>query len=743
MEHIKGYVEKIVYHNDENSYTVLNVTGAGLDVMCVGYFTDVSAGVYIEADGNYVLHKTYGEQFSVSSYQISQPENAAAMEVYLGSGVIKGLGKTMAKRIVKHFGDKTFDVIEKEPEKLAQIKGISDRKAREIAEQFEEKREFREAMVFLGQYGISNNLSMKIYKKYGSEMVKIVKENPYRLAEDIVGVGFKTADEIAAKMGYPMDSSSRYKAGIMYALNEASANGNTYLPYDELYSKAKFIMGISEEEFAGDIEGLQMDRRIKRINKNGEDRVYHITFYYMELDVARRLLDMNVKSRADKALMGKKVRQIEKKNGIQLEELQRKAVYEAVESGLLIITGGPGTGKTTTINTIIRLFEEENMEILLAAPTGRAAKRITETTGHEAQTIHRLLEIDGNPENEGPSKFEKNEENPLEADAVIIDEMSMVDIYLMYSLLKAIPAGTRVILVGDVNQLPSVGPGNVLKDIIRSECFDVVRLNKIFRQAVESDIITNAHKINAGQQIKLDNKSMDFFMLDRRDVTQIESVILSLIMYKLPGYVDSDRYDIQVLTPMRKGELGVENLNKVLQKYLNPASDDKNEKKWGDIVFREGDKVMQIKNDYQLDWTVYSKYGTEIQSGSGVFNGDIGFIRNINEFAGTITVEYEEGKRVEYEPGNFDELELAYAVTIHKSQGSEYPAVILPLLSGPRMLFNRNLLYTAVTRAKKCVAIVGSSEMVQKMIDNIDETKRYSGLSDAIMEMKEEEDVFV
>ena len=383
------------------------------------------------------------------------------------------------------------------------------------------------------------------------------------------------------------------------------------------------------------------------------------------------------------------------------------------------------------------------MEILLAAPTGRAAKRITETTGHEAQTIHRLLEIDGNPENEGPSKFEKNEENPLEADAVIIDEMSMVDIYLMYSLLKAIPAGTRVILVGDVNQLPSVGPGNVLKDIIRSECFDVVRLNKIFRQAVESDIITNAHKINAGQQIKLDNKSMDFFMLDRRDVTQIESVILSLIMYKLPGYVDSDRYDIQVLTPMRKGELGVENLNKVLQKYLNPASDDKNEKKWGDIVFREGDKVMQIKNDYQLDWTVYSKYGTEIQSGSGVFNGDIGFIRNINEFAGTITVEYEEGKRVEYEPGNFDELELAYAVTIHKSQGSEYPAVILPLLSGPRMLFNRNLLYTAVTRAKKCVAIVGSSEMVQKMIDNIDETKRYSGLSDAIMEMKEEEDVFV
>lgn len=674
----------------------------------------------------------------MTSYAIKEPENAGAMEKYLASGIIKGIGKAMAKRIVAEFGDKTFEIIESNPEKLASLKGISLKKAKEIADRFEEKREFRDAMVFLSQYGVTNNLAMKIYNRYGSEMMNVVKQNPYKLAEDIDGIGFKKADELAEKMGYPMDSHERFKAGIMYALDVSASNGNTYLPKGELFVAVGNLFSISKEEFENDITELIMDRRIKSVIKNDETRIYHISFYYMELESARMLLDLNTRSRANHAIMEKKVSEIEIRNGIELEDLQRKAVYEAVESGLLILTGGPGTGKTTTINTIIELFKEENMEILLAAPTGRAARRMKETTGHEALTIHRLLEVNGDPENDSRQKFERNEDNPLEADAIIIDEMSMVDIFIFYSLLKAIPAGTRVILVGDVNQLPSVGPGNVLKDIINSGCFDVVRLTRIFRQAETSDIIKNAHKINAGEQISLDNKSKDFFMLERHEVMDIESVMLSLVMDKMPKYVDADSYDIQVLTPMRKGELGVENLNRVLQQYLNPPADDKQEKKWGDINFREGDKVMQIKNNYQLEWTVYSRFGTEIETGKGIFNGDTGVIKTINNYAGTITVEFEEGRTVDYEQGDFDELTLAYAVTIHKSQGSEYPAVVLPLLTGPRMLLNRNLLYTAVTRARKCVTIVGSSDTVRTMIKNIDEAKRYSGLCDVIKEMSEE-----
>lgn len=742
-ETINGFVEKVVYRNAENGYTVVNISVEGDDVVCTGYFSDIAEGDQIIAEGSFVEHKQYGVQFTVASYEIKEPETSVAMEKYLGSGIIKGVGPALSAKIVKKFGDETFNIIEREPERLAEIKGITEKKAIEIGSQFEEKKEFRNAMIFLNQYGVSNALAMKIYKEYGIKVMKIVRENPYRLADDIAGVGFKTADEIALRMGFSPESSMRMKAGISFALSMAASNGHTYLLYEDLYEESKRLLGISEAEFENDIYELTIDRKIVLKEVKGERRVYNNNLYYMELTVARKLLDLNAKSENNYKVMEAKVKEVEAKTGIKLGDLQRKAVYEAVESGLVIITGGPGTGKTTTINAIIKLFEMQNMEILLAAPTGRAAKRMTETTGMEAQTIHRLLELNGNPEEGGSMHFERNELNPLEADVIIIDEMSMVDIYLMYSLLKAVTVGTRLILVGDVNQLPSVGPGKVLKDIIGSEKFNVVRLSEIFRQAAESDIITNAHKINAGQSIRLDNKSKDFFMLSMNSSLQIQRALVSLIAEKLPPYVDATKYDIQVLTPSRKGELGVENLNKILQQYINPPAPGKREKQWGEVIFRENDKVMQIKNDYQMEWKIVTKKGLTIKEGSGVFNGDCGIIREINEFAGTVTVEFDEGKIVEYTGATLEELELAYAITIHKSQGSEYPAVIIPLLNAPRPLLNRNLLYTAVTRARKCVTIVGSENSVNEMIQNESEMKRNSGLVDSIIEMEEADNVYI
>lgn len=742
-ETINGFVEKVVYRNTENGYTVVNISVEGDDVVCTGYFSDITEGDQIIAEGSFVEHKQYGIQFTVASYEIKEPETSVAMEKYLGSGIIKGVGPALSAKIVKKFGDETFNIIEREPERLAEIKGITEKKAIEIGSQFEEKKEFRNAMIFLNQYGVSNALAMKIYKEYGIKVMKIVRENPYRLADDIAGVGFKTADEIALRMGFSPESSMRMKAGISFALSMAASNGHTYLLYEDLYEESKRLLGISEAEFENDIYELTIERKIVLKEVKGERRVYNNNLYYMELTVARKLLDLNAKSENNYKVMEAKVKEVEAKTGIKLGDLQRKAVYEAVESGLVIITGGPGTGKTTTINAIIKLFEMQNMEILLAAPTGRAAKRMTETTGMEAQTIHRLLELNGNPEEGGSMRFERNELNPLEADVIIIDEMSMVDIYLMYSLLKAVTVGTRLILVGDVNQLPSVGPGKVLKDIISSEKFNVVRLSEIFRQAAESDIITNAHKINAGQSIRLDNKSKDFFMLSMSSSIQIQRALVSLIAEKLPPYVDATKYDIQVLTPSRKGELGVENLNKILQQYINPPAPGKREKQWGEVVFRENDKVMQIKNDYQMEWKIVTKKGLTIKEGSGVFNGDGGIIREINEFAGTVTVEFDEGKLVEYTGATLEELELAYAITIHKSQGSEYPAVIIPLLNAPKPLLNRNLLYTAVTRARKCVTIVGSENSVNEMIQNESEMKRNSGLVDSIIEMEEADNVYI
>ncbi len=737
-EIIEGYVEKIVFRNAENGYTVLSLVNDDIEMTCVGSFTFINEGDFIKASGNYIEHQIYGEQFQVENYEFKKPEDIQSIERYLGSGAIKGIGNALAARIVRRFKNDTFRIMKEEPERLAEVKGISEKMAKEIAKQFEEKQDMRDAMLFLQQYGISNNFAVKIYKEYGQKMYDVVKENPYKLAEDISGIGFKLADEIASKVGIGVNSDYRIKAGLLYVLLQASGSGHVYLPEDILKYKTTELLGIETQSMDHHITDLAMDRKIMIREAKGKKLIYSTSLYYMELNTAKMLCDLNIKYDFTITEIEQRLVLVEKQFKIELDELQRNAVMEAARNGILVLTGGPGTGKTTTINAIIRFFEAEGMDILLAAPTGRAAKRMTETTGYEARTIHRLLEISRmSGDLDSKLLFERNEANPLETDVIIIDEMSMVDITLMNSLLKAITVGTRLILVGDINQLPSVGPGNVLKDIINSHNFNVVKLTKIFRQASESDIIVNAHKINAGENIKLDNKSKDFFLLKRDNTNIIIQNIITLVSKKIPKYVNATAFDIQVLTPMRKGELGVERLNQVLQQYLNPQDANKKEKEYHNGIFREGDKVMQIKNNYQLAWETKSKYGITTESGTGVFNGDMGIIKEINLFAELVTIEFDEGRNVEYTFSQLEELELAYAITIHKSQGSEYPAVIMPLLTGPRMLFNRNLLYTAVTRAKDCVVIVGSDNTVQMMIDNESEQHRYSSLSDRIKELQD------
>lgn len=747
METIKGYVDHIIYQNKDNGYAVLSMNVDDEEEICVGIFRGVDNGENLEITGEYVEHPSYGFQFKANSFKVVEPDDLLSMERYLGSGAIKGVGEALAKRIVKRFGKDTFRVIEEEPERLVEVKGISERIAQQITDQMIEKREIREAFLFLQKYGITNTLAVKIYEKYGMGMYGILKENPYRLAEDIQGVGFRLADEIAEKIGIHTDSDYRIRSGILYTLLQASLEGHMFLPMRVLVRRSADLLQVPEEAIRAQIQNLHMDHKVVVKKTTDEPEVYAFSYYYAELNCARMLRELNVLMESE--LLDSEEKRIEtilqrilKEQGLELDELQKNAVLECVKHGIMILSGGPGTGKTTTINTIIRYFDEEGMDILLAAPTGRAAKRMTEATGYEARTIHRMLEINGGMEDGSRARFERNGENPLEADVVIIDEMSMVDIYLFQSLLEAVSVGTRLILVGDVDQLPSVGPGQVLQDLIESKSFPTVMLKKIYRQAGESDIVMNAHRINMGQKIALNNKSKDFFFLPRNDVQVIYKHMIQLITEKLPRYVEAQPYDIQVLTPMRKGSLGVETLNEILQRYLNPADPSRKEHAAGDRIFREGDKVMQIKNNYQLEWEIVSQYGIRIDSGSGVFNGDIGTIRRIREESSTVQVKYDEHRLVEYTFSQLDEIELAYAITIHKSQGSEYPAVLLPLLSGPKMLMNRNLLYTAVTRARKCVTILGSQEVVDGMIENENQYHRYTGLGRRILELESEERVW-
>ncbi len=735
MEVVTGYVEHIVFRNEDNGYTVLNLENEDGEITCVGEFNFIGEGELMEMHGEYVNHSVYGMQFKVSSHEVKEPEDKVSIERYLGSGAIKGVGAALAGRIVAKFGEDTFRIVEQEPERLAEVKGISERKAREIASQIEEKKDMRQAMIYLQKYGISVTLAAKIYRHYGEKVYRVMEENPYQLADNIEGIGFKTADEIASRIGIHTDSDYRIRSGLFYTLQQAVGEGHIYLPQEVLLKRAGELLEVEIKDIEKYVMDLCIERKTVMKEIEGEIRVYPAHYYYMELNTAKMLHDLDIDCKMPEDMMEKRLKKVEEQENISLDIMQHKAVIESIKHGLLVLTGGPGTGKTTTINTMIQFFEREGMSILLAAPTGRAAKRMTEATGYEAQTIHRLLEVSGNPEEEGNvNGFMRNRENPLEADVIIIDEMSMVDLPLMHALLSAVIPGTRLILVGDVNQLPSVGPGSVLKDIIASGRFPVVTLTKIFRQAGESDIVVNAHKINAGEPVILDNKSRDFFFLRRQDADVIISVIITLIQKKLPKYVDALPSEIQVMTPTRKGLLGVERLNTILQQYLNPPDSKKAEKEIGGRMFRVGDKVMQIKNNYQLEWEVSTGFGLTVDKGMGVFNGDMGIIREIHLYDETVEVEYDEGRRVKYPFDMTEELELAYAITVHKSQGSEYPAVIIPLLPGPRLLYNRNLLYTAVTRAKKCLTIVGSDTTFQEMIQNKREQDRYTSLAERIQE---------
>ncbi len=725
---IKGCVEKIIYRNADNGYTVMVVSEKGKNITCVGTMQYIGEGEYVSLEGEMHIHPIYEEQFAISSMEIQSPEDTAAILRYLSSGAIKGVGAKLADRIVSTFGEDTFRIIEEEPERLSKVRGISERMAMEISSQLEEKKDMRSAMMFLQKYGISSSLAIKIYNHYGKNLYTVIESNPYKMAEDIQGVGFKIADEIASKSGIEPDSVFRIRSGILHVLMLAAANGHTCMPLSSIKNHVENILQVTIGEIEDYLVEMVMDKVIVVKEFESVKYVYSRNSYFTELSVAHKLSELDVSENIDEKKVTERILKIEDREGIVLDEVQQSAVMTAAGKGVLVITGGPGTGKTTTINCIIKYFEDRGEEILLAAPTGRAAKRMSETTGYEAQTIHRLLGVSGNPEDNNNDMFDRNEDNPLEADVIIIDEMSMVDIFLMNSLLKAIIPGTSLILVGDVNQLPSVGPGKVLKDIIESQCFNVVELSRIYRQSEDSDIVANAHMINRGEQIDLNKRSKDFFLTRRYEAESIMKSVVETLGVKMPKYVGSDKFEIQVLSPMRKGYLGVENLNEVLQRELNPPSPTKRQRELESKVFREGDKVMQTKNNYQLEWEIRGKYGIVADAGKGVYNGDVGIIKNINTFTDVMEVEFDDGRIVEYTSEEMGELELAYAITIHKSQGSEYPAVIIPLLKGPEMLMNRNLLYTAVTRAKKCVCIIGTEQAVTGMIDNKVENTRYSGL---------------
>lgn len=739
MDEIKGYVDHFLFQNEENGYAVFILITEDDEETCVGNCKGLGQGETIEAKGEYVEHPSYGRQFKITSYRVVMPSGKVAIERYLSSGAVKGVGPALASRIVKKFGKDTLRIMEEEPERLAEIKGISERKAMEIGAALEEKKELREILVYLAGFGISSTMAVKIYNKYGMEIYGILRENPYRLAEDITGIGFKMADDIAAQIGMRPDSEHRMRCGLLYALNQATYEGHCYLPVEELLDKAAQLLEADKEMLQQQLDNLSLEKKVIL----RQDAVYAPNYFYSELNAARMIKELDIDLDESLSLPGLekslvyRLECLAKELGMELEEGQLQAVLDSIKYGVCIISGGPGTGKTTTINLIIRYFASVGMDLLLAAPTGRAAKRMTEATGYEAKTIHRLLELNGALSDEDSRRvtFERNESNPLEADVIIIDEMSMVDLNLFTALLRAVVPGTRLILVGDMNQLPSVGPGQVMRDLIQCGCLHTAVLTKIYRQEAGSDIVQNAHKINAGEGILLDNKSKDFFFLERNDSNVIYKHMIQLIKDKLPSYVDATPFDIQVLTPMRKGTLGTTTLNPILQQYLNPPEPGKNEYATLSATFREGDKVMQVKNNYQLEWEIVGKYNIPIDKGMGIFNGDMGIVKTIDEKNSRLVVEFDEHRMVTYPFSMLDELELCYAITIHKSQGSEYPAVIMPLLSGPKMLLNRNLLYTGITRAKKCVTILGQKETLQFMIENESEKKRYTSLALRIQEV--------
>lgn len=737
MEEFRGYIDHIIFRSEESGYTVFSAVQDGKELTLVGTVSSLAAGETIRAKGHETKHPIYGLQFVIESYEAEAPGDKEALERYLGSGAVKGIGPATASRIVKQFGMETMRIISEEPERLSEIRGISRKKAMDIAASLNARRDMQDAVIFLQGYGISVNLAGKIYAQYKNKLYDLIRENPYRLSEDIEGIGFQKCDEIARRAGIAEESEFRLESGILYALSQSEIQGHCYLPLKLLQTTAEELLSLSIPDFPACLSDLQMRGKIK---VKGE-RVYRSSLYYAERETAALLLSLNRNlGGSEEEETERRIAEITGEEGIELDPLQRQAVSIAAESGLLVITGGPGTGKTTTIRTLLRLFSMERKTIALAAPTGRAAKRMSESTGWEAKTIHRLLEYQGRPEDEeggkrgGRGHFERDESNPLDCELLIIDEMSMVDLRLMHALLRAVSQGCRLILVGDADQLPSVGAGNVLRDIISSELVRTISLKHIFRQAMESDIVVNAHRINEGREVDLGKPSRDFLFIRSGSPEQITQSVTRLLLEKLPAYLKTDPLSIQVMTPQRKGALGVERLNPLLQAELNPPGREKAEKELNGTLFRLGDKVMQVRNNYNLVWELRGRFGIAIETGEGVFNGDIGIIREINALRETLTVDFD-GRSVEYRFKDCEDLDLAYAITIHKSQGSEYPAVVIPMYQGPQLLMNRNLLYTAVTRAKRCVCLVGDPGAFRAMLENGTEAKRYSSLAEQLREL--------
>jgi exodeoxyribonuclease V alpha subunit len=732
MAEVIGIIEDIIFRNEDNGFTVLELSSEADNTLitAVGSLPFVVEGERVKITGQWSMHPDYGEQIKIESYESAIPTTQQSLERYLASGLIKGVGPSTAKRLVEHFGMDTLDIIQLNPDRLTEVPGIGAKRAQIIAASFYEQKEVREVMLFLQSYGISTNFAVKIYKTYGEETIPILKENPYRMAQDINGIGFKTADKVARNMGIELDSPYRVMEGTRYVLSQGANYGHTYLPREELIVKASHLLGVDQQLVENAIVSLAIDQSIVLEDKEEHTAVYLQPFFVAENNICKALIELSMTEMAMPVKdLDKMLYDLQKEENIILAKSQREAVVEALRNGIMVMTGGPGTGKTTTINCIIKVFEKLGADVKLAAPTGRAAKRLSETTGREAKTIHRLLEY-GYSDDGQTDMFQKDEDDPLSADVVIVDEMSMVDVLLMNHLLKAMVPGTRLVLVGDVDQLPSVGPGNVLRDIINSGLVRVIRLMEIFRQAQESMIVLNAHRINNGEFPLFNVRDKDFF-LDRRESPQdILDTLIDLLCRRIPGFDDYHPLrDIQVLAPMRKGLIGVNNLNAELQRVLNPPKPTMAEKTFGDVIFRQGDKVMQIKNNYNIHWTRY-RGDKIIEEGDGVFNGDVGYIDAIDNEDREMKVIFDDDRIVIYDFTQLDELELAYAISIHKSQGSEFPVVIIPLAWGPPMLMTRNLLYTAVTRARKMVVIVGRDRTIQAMVKNNHITNRYSGLKD-------------
>lgn len=734
MEILDGLVEAVIFKSEDTGYVVAKITANKEVNTIVGTMPLIKEGQQIEVKGEWIKHKQFGRQFNVEEYKEVLPTSTKKIEKYLSTGIIHGIGPVTAKKIVKAFGEETLNILDNNIERLKEVEGIGKKKYNIIYQSYLETRELKDIIMFFQKHGVTINQCLKIYKKFGGDAQNIVSENPYILSDEISGIGFLTSDRIAKSLGIEPISDFRIQSGIKYVLNSFSGLGNTYMPKDKLINEAQRVLSVDKELIEVNIYNSVLEGKIKIEKINEIEAVYSLPYYFCELGVTNKIITLSIENfQTINSDITFEISSFERKNNIVFADSQKEAILGAFENGIEIITGGPGTGKTTIIKCIIEIYENNGMKVLLAAPTGRAAKRMTESTGREAKTIHRLLEM-GVSDNEN-SFFGRGEGEPLEGDVIIVDEASMIDIMLMNSLLKAIKLGTRLIIVGDADQLTSVGPGNVLRDLIDSEFIKVVRLKDIFRQGKESMIITNAHRINNGELPYLNKKGGDFFFDNRESNEEILETILDLVNRRLPIFNSkwNKIRDFQVLSPTRKGILGVDNLNNELQSILNPPSKDKKERKFKDSVFREGDKVMQTKNNYSLKWNRINGYGDN--EGVGIFNGDMGFIESISEENRTVTVVFDDERRIVYDNLYVEELELAYAITIHKSQGSEFKVIITPAFMGSAFLMNRNILYTGITRAKELVVVVGNQRALKYMVDNTNSMERYSSLKERILDI--------